>query len=197
MKFPARDQAALASYTCVLVPGPDSLIVTEELPYLLTPTISASPRINGPSRFGARAGHPFLYTIPASGERPMVFKVRGLPRGLDLDPLSGIISGSVAERGSYEVTLFAKNDFGEATRPFEIVIGDTIALTPPMGWNSWNAWGWSVDQGKIVAAARAFKDKGLLDHGWSYINVDDGWTIKGDDPRPKRERDGSILVNRK
>lgn len=197
VKVTARDQAAVVSYTCVFSPGPDSFVVSEELPYLLTPTISASPRINGPSRFGARPGHPFFYTIPASGERPMVFKVQGLPHGLDVDPLSGIISGTVADRGNYAVTLFAKNDFGEARRSFEIVIGDTIGLTPPMGWNSWNAWGWSVDRNKVLAAARALKQKGLLYHGWSYINIDDGWQIKGDDPRPKRAADGSIIANEK
>jgi alpha-galactosidase len=197
LKLSARDQSAVVTYTHLLSPGPDSLVFSEELPYLLTPVLSASPRINSPSRFGARPGHRFFYGIPASGERPMVFKASGLPRGLDLDPLTGVITGKVAERGSFTVTLYARNDYGEAKRPLTIIIGDTIALTPPMGWNSWNAWGLSVDQKKVLAAARAFREKGLQDHGWSYINIDDGWELKGDDPRPKRTPDGSIIVNEK
>ena len=49
-----------------------------------------------------------------------------------------------------------------------------------MGWNSWNCWGLSRGRGKGLASARVFVDKGLRDHGWTYINIDDGWEIKGD-----------------
>ena len=35
------------------------------------------------------------------------------------------------------MTLGAKNEHGTSERPFKIVVGDTLALTPPMGWNSW------------------------------------------------------------
>ncbi len=62
---------------------------------------------------------------------------------------------------------------GKAEKPFRIVVGDAIALTPPMGWNSWNCWGGAVSQDKVERSARALVDKGLRDHGWSYINIDD------------------------
>jgi alpha-galactosidase len=55
------------------------------------------------------------------------------------------------------------------------VVGDEIALTPPMGWNSWNCWGLKVSTKKVRAAARALVASGLRDHGWSYVNIDDGW----------------------
>jgi hypothetical protein len=42
---------------------------------ILTPPAPATPRINGPNVFGVRPGSPFLYTIPATGERPMTFSI--------------------------------------------------------------------------------------------------------------------------
>lgn len=44
-----------------------------------------------------------------------------------------------------------------------------------MGWNSWNCWGRDVTQEQVLSSARAMHDKRLIDHGWSYINIDDGW----------------------
>ena len=54
------------------------------------------PRINGARVFGVRPGSPFLFTIAATGERPIRFAAEGLPSGLRLDPATGRISGSVA-----------------------------------------------------------------------------------------------------
>src|SRR5262249_217307 len=59
-----------------------------------------------------------------------------------------------------------------------IIVGDEIALTPPMGWNSWNCWAAAVDQEKVLASAKTMVDKGLINHGWSYINIDDTWQGK-------------------
>ena len=44
-----------------------------------------------------------------------------------------------------------------------------LALTPPMGWNSWNCWGLSVDQDKVKLSADALIKSGLAEHGWTYI----------------------------
>ncbi|MEU5697068.1 glycoside hydrolase family 27 protein [Actinosynnema sp. NPDC020468] len=49
------------------------------------------------------------------------------------------------------------------------------ARTPPMGWNSWNAYGCDIDQQKIRAAADAIVAAGLRDVGYEYVNVDDCW----------------------
>ena len=56
-----------------------NIVVT---PYILTPAAPATPRINGPNVFGVRPGSPFLYTIPATGERPMAFSLEGVPNQL-------------------------------------------------------------------------------------------------------------------
>ncbi len=147
-----------------------------------TPKAPATPRINGPSVFGVRPGSVFLYHIPATGERPIEFAVDGLPEGLQVDAGGGQISGTLERPGEYVVTLRAKNGKGTSERPLRIVVGEKIALTPPMGWNSWNCWGSKVDAEKVLRSARAMEASGLINHGWSYINIDDAWQGKRGGP---------------
>ncbi len=148
---------------------------TTDVPYSLTPAPKATPRINSATVFGATPGNPFLYYIAATGDRPMTFSAKGLPQGLTLDEKTGIITGRVAQRGTYLATLSAKNKLGQATKALTIKIGDTIALTPPIGWNGWNAWESHINREKVLASADAMVKTGLRDHGWSYINIDDTW----------------------
>lgn len=143
--------------------------------YVLTPADPASPRIHTPPVFGARPGNPFLLAIAATGVRPMRFSAKGLPEGLTLDPASGIITGTVKRRQDGKVVLSVSNAFGTASTDLLIRIGDTIALTPPMGWNGWNSWSREIDAEKVMASARAMVSKGLRDHGWTYVNIDDAW----------------------
>jgi alpha-galactosidase len=143
-----------------------------------TPKAPATPRINGPAIFGVRPGNPFLYHIAATGDRPMSFSVSDLPKGLKLDEATGNITGSIADAGKYNVTLHAKNSKGSADKKFTIVAGEEIALTPPMGWNSWNAYHDTVTGENVMHAARAMVASGLINHGWSYINIDDSWQDK-------------------
>ncbi|MFZ5832058.1 MAG: putative Ig domain-containing protein [Planctomycetota bacterium] len=145
--------------------------------YILTPPSPETPRINSAAVFGVRPGHPFLYTIAATGKRPMQFAVEGLPEGLRLDAATGRIEGKIAAPGEaeYKVALKASNELGQAERVLRVRVGEAICLTPPMGWNSWNCWGPDVDAEKVLASARAMVDKGLVHHGWTYINIDDAW----------------------
>lgn len=50
-----------------------------------------------------------------------------------------------------------------------------LALTPPMGWSSWNRFGCDIDQWKIREIADAMVSSGLKDAGYRYVNVDDCW----------------------
>lgn len=159
--------------------------------YILTPSAPATPRYNGPVVYGVRPGSPVIFRLPVSGVRPMKFSVRNLPDGLKLDSENGIISGSLKEQGEYDMTFVAENSKGRMEQPFTIKVGQKIALTPPMGWNSWNCWGLSVSQEKVISSAQAIIDKGLADYGYSYINVDDAWEA------PQRNADGTIAVNEK
>jgi alpha-galactosidase len=172
----------------------------KEEPYVLTPKVSPKPRINGAKVVGCRPGHPFLFRIPATGERPMVFSVRGLPDGLFFDETTGVILGAVRTEGEYVVSFRAKNKLGKADRKLTIRCGDTIALTPPMGWNSWNCFASAVTTEKVKAAADAMIQSGLADHGWTYINIDDFWEKNpgSSDPTlggPGRDSDGRMVPN--
>ncbi len=49
------------------------------------------------------------------------------------------------------------------------------ALTPPMGWSSWNLFRHRIDENVILDIARAMKESGLSDAGYEYVNIDDCW----------------------
>lgn len=143
--------------------------------YILTPKPGKEPKINSAKIFGVTPGNPFLYTIAASGDRPMMFSAENLPAGLFINPKTGIISGKINKKGTYHAVLKAKNEFGETAKPFKIVVGETIALTPPIGWNGWNSWARDIDREKVIVSAVAMVEKGLSNHGWTYVNIDDCW----------------------
>jgi alpha-galactosidase len=105
----------------------------------------------------------------------MQFAVDPLPAGLALDAATGLITGQLGAAGDFVVQLRATNSHGTATKRFTIKCGEAIALTPTMGWNSWNCWAESVSQEKVLRSARAMVASGLARHGWSYINIDDAW----------------------
>ncbi|MCW3091679.1 MAG: Alpha-galactosidase [Ferruginibacter sp.] len=149
-------------------------IPNTDVRYILTPAVAKTPRINSPRIFGATPGNPFLYTVSATGERPIRFSAN-LPNGLSIDPATGIITGKLTRKGVYMATLKAANATGESTAQLTIKIGDTIALTPPIGWNGWNSWAREIDREKVIASADAMVKIGLANHGWTYINIDDAW----------------------
>jgi alpha-galactosidase len=166
--------------------------------YILTPKPSDTPRINSPKVFGVRPGNPFLYTIAASGRKPMKFSVRNLPQGLQVDASTGRITGVLTKEGNYTSTLAAENSAGKTERELRITVGNTICLTPPMGWNSWNCWASAVDDEKVRVSADAMVTSGLINHGWSYINIDDCWEIKPDaaeDELKGAQRDANGMIN--
>jgi len=105
------------------------------------------------------------------------------------------------DRGEHVVTLHAKNKRGEAQQKFKIISGSLIGLTPAMGWNSWNCFASAVTADKVKAAADAMVKSSLIDHGWTYINIDDYWEVKPqatNDPTlqgPARDAQGRISPN--
>ena len=171
-----------AAFSAPLMAATEEQPMSQNADRILTPPAPDTPRINGPRVYGERPGRPFLYTIPATGDRPMKFSADGLPDGLKLDQTTGRITGSVQSPGEFKVTLQASNAKGSNSAPLDIIIGDQIALTPPMGWNSWNCWAGAVDQDKVLSSARAMVSSGLINHGWTYINIDDTWQGKRGGP---------------
>jgi len=168
----------------------------------LTPPPGPAPHLNGPRVYGVRPGRPFLYRIPCTGTRPIRFSARSLPPWLTLDAATGIITGAAPPHpGTRNVTLRARNAFGSSRRSFQIVLGDTLALTPPMGWNHWYTHYHRISDSLFRAAADAMISSGMADFGYQYVNIDDCWMVRpgSTDPMllgPARDAAGNILPNR-
>jgi alpha-galactosidase len=61
-----------------------------------------------------------------------------------------------------------------------------LALTPPMGFNNWNATGCAISEQLITDTADSFVSSGLKDAGYRYVNIDDCWAAPERDPRTGR-----------
>jgi len=66
---------------------------------------------------------------------------------------------------------------------------DRLALTPPMGWNSWNRFGCRIDEKLIRETAEAMVSTGMKDAGYVYVNIDDCWMA------PERDREGNLTAD--
>jgi alpha-galactosidase len=58
---------------------------------------------------------------------------------------------------------------------------DTLASTPPMGWNDWNRFGCDINEKIVRQTADAIVSSGLADDGYRYVNVDDCWEASSRD----------------
>ena len=67
----------------------------------------------------------------------------------------------------------------------------SLAPTPPMGWNSWNAFEKDIDEGKIKAIADAMVTSGMRDAGYTYLVLDDAWMAS------QRDEDGRLVADPK
>lgn len=63
-----------------------------------------------------------------------------------------------------------------------------LAMTPPMGWNSWNKFGCSIDEKTVRAMADAMVANGMKQAGYQYVVIDDCW-------HGRRDKDGFITAN--
>jgi alpha-galactosidase len=71
--------------------------------------------------------------------------------------------------------LFPVVTTGQAAAPDE-----GLAMTPPMGWNSWNKFGCNVSEDLIKGMADAMVSSGMKDVGYQYIVIDDCWQVSRD-----------------
>ncbi len=125
---------------------------------------------------GATPDRPFFFQIPATGAQPLLYQTADLPPGLILDAQAGIIRGNMRYAGTTVVPIRVSNALGAATRNLTIIGGRyQLAQTPPMGWNSWNAYGCGVTGARVRAAADDLVKTGLAARGYRFVNVDDCW----------------------
>ena len=66
---------------------------------------------------------------------------------------------------------------------------DGLALTPPMGWNTWNTFAVDIHESLIRETADAMVANGLRDAGYTYIVIDDAWSLK------QRDREGNLVAD--
>lgn len=66
---------------------------------------------------------------------------------------------------------------------------NSVALTPPMGWSSWNLFRNKINEELIYSTAKAMKDSGLADCGYQYVNLDDCWQSSFRDENGKLQGD--------
>jgi len=168
--------AIFASFFSVCTHKPlvyDATISGKEI---LTPKASEQPQFNGASVFGVRPGKPIRYHVAASGIKPFTYSAEGLPQGVEIDTNTGWITGRAPKQtGDYEITLNVENSKGKTSGKMTLKVGETICLTPPMGWNSWYVHSEGVSEKAIREIAEAMEQKGLDQYGWTFINIDDCW----------------------
>ncbi len=141
-----------------------------------TPTAGPAPSINGPRVFGVRPGKPVLQRIPVTGKSPIEISVEGLPDGIKYDPSNRTLAGRAPNvEGSFPITVTAINDAGSTSVVIDMKVGELLALTPPMGWNNYNAFRLRISDQLIREQAEALVATGLADHGYVFMNIDDGW----------------------
>lgn len=66
----------------------------------------------------------------------------------------------------------------------------SLAFVPPMGWNSWNSFGWNINEELIRTTADYFVESGLLDAGYEYLIIDDCWSEK------QRDANGRLVPDK-
>ena len=67
---------------------------------------------------------------------------------------------------------------------------DALALTPPMGWNSWNKFACNVSEDLIKSVTDAIATNGMKDAGYQYVVIDDCWQVS-------RDANGNIIADPK
>lgn len=73
--------------------------------------------------------------------------------------------------------------------------GNGAALTPPMGWSSWNTFRNRIDENLIYDTAVAMKEKGLVDAGYHFVNIDDNWVDNARDDEGRIQADKLTFPN--
>lgn len=94
------------------------------------------------------------------------------------------IIGSVLLMALSFSTFGQGNSIAQKTNKF-----DGLAMTPPMGWNSWNTFETNIDEKLIKETADIMVTSGMEAAGYNYIVLDDGWMAK------ERDKNGNLVAD--
>ncbi len=114
-----------------------------------------------------------------------------------LTAVAGAIGGSIVYLKSNDICpiceakrLLAKSQIHYTK---DEMYNNGAALTPPMGWSSWNLFRHKIDENVILSIAKAMKDSGLSDAGYVYVNLDDCWQSSMRDENGRMQGDLSTF----
>jgi alpha-galactosidase len=173
--------------------SPNTNLTAREEQIIAAAKAGAAPQFNGARVLGIRPGTPLVYSLAVSGARPLEFSAKKMPDGLSLDGQTGIITGTLNRAGEYIVKVAVRNSAGKAKTEIKIICGDTLALTPPMGWNSYDAFGDNVVESEVLANARYMAEK-LQPVGWDTVVVDYCWSDPGAHDNNRNARTNAPLA---
>jgi alpha-galactosidase len=165
--------AAVLSANAQIV-SPDTNLTEREQQIVTAAVEPLTPRFHGARIVGVRPGTPFVYSLAATGKQPLKFAVAEMPPDLQFDLQTGVFSGMISSPGNYDIRVRAENTVGRVESEFRIVCGDQLALLPPMGWNSYDAFGDSVVESEVLTNAQWMRDH-LQSLGWDTVVVDFRW----------------------
>src|SRR5215216_6735503 len=86
------------------------------------------------------------------------------------------------------VLAFCAAASAETTQEVVNKVSNGLALTPPMGWNSWNKFACDINEDVVRKTADAMVSSGMRDAGYQYVVIDDCW-------HGKREENGFITAD--
>jgi hypothetical protein len=112
----------------------------------------AAPAISSGTPPGGTVGTAYSFTVTASGSP--AFSATGLPPGLGIDPISGVISGTPTTPGSFNATITATNGGGPASANYTIVIAAAAVVTTPTAVPTLTEWG-AIVLSLLMAGAAA------------------------------------------
>lgn len=135
---------------------------------VLTPAMPSRPSGNGPGGGPAAGGRPGFQMGPVTARR-------GIPTPTYRAP-------SVDYAKLERIAL-------PAVHP---IPANSLAKTPPMGWNSWNKFRTNINDATVRGIADAMAANGMKDAGYRYVIIDDGWQGK----RDERGRSRRIRISR-
>ncbi|WP_194895429.1 alpha-galactosidase [Catenulispora pinisilvae] len=101
-------------------------------------------------------------------------------------------TGTAAVTGTTAVTAIGTTT-ATATPP----LNNGVALTPPMGWNSWNSLGTAVTEAQVVQTIDFMSGNGMVAAGYNTVTIDDGWSLNhrsGQSADPVKTSYGSLQL---